>query len=247
MKICIAQTKSVKGDIQSNIQNHLSFVHKAVDLGADLIIFPELSLTGYEPEIAENLATNKDDPIFDIFQQIANQHQLAISIGVPTREAHGICISMIIFQAKQDRTCYSKQLLHSDEFPYFVAGNTQTYIHIKKTKIAFGICYETMQRNHIINAIKEGAQIYVASVAKHQDGIDRAIIHFQQSSKEFNTPIFMVNSVGKSDNFMSAGRSAIWNKNGELITSLNQKQQELLYFEMNTEKFEKHHISNPPN
>jgi len=58
MKICVAQTRPVKGDIQSNIENHKKFIDLAVSGGADTIIFPELSLTGYEPELAKELATN---------------------------------------------------------------------------------------------------------------------------------------------------------------------------------------------
>jgi predicted amidohydrolase len=52
MKICVAQTKSVKGDVLKNIENHLKFIELALAFSADLIIFPELSLTGYEPELA---------------------------------------------------------------------------------------------------------------------------------------------------------------------------------------------------
>jgi predicted amidohydrolase len=49
MKICAAQTRPVRGDIQTNIDNHKKLIDLAVSNGADIIIFPELSLTGYEP------------------------------------------------------------------------------------------------------------------------------------------------------------------------------------------------------
>ncbi len=53
MKICVAQTRPVKGDIQGNIENHIKLIDLAVLNGADTIIFPELSITGYEPELAK--------------------------------------------------------------------------------------------------------------------------------------------------------------------------------------------------
>ena len=64
MKICVVQAESVKGDVQSNISNHKRLIDLAVSDGAEIIIFPELSLTGYEPEIAEEFATSKDDSRF---------------------------------------------------------------------------------------------------------------------------------------------------------------------------------------
>lgn len=70
MKICIAQTRPVKGDIEQNIQNHKEMIHSVVSHDADMVIFPELSLTGYEPELAEQLATTKDDDRFEEFQTI---------------------------------------------------------------------------------------------------------------------------------------------------------------------------------
>ena len=71
MKICVAQTRPIKGDIQSNIDNHKKLIDLAVSYGADTVIFPELSLTGYEPELSKKLATNKDDSRFDDFQKLA--------------------------------------------------------------------------------------------------------------------------------------------------------------------------------
>ncbi len=86
MKICVAQTKPVKGDIQRNIENHKKLIDMAASHGADIIIFPELSLTGYEPTLAKELATTQDDSRFDDFQQISDRRQITIGIGVPTKK-----------------------------------------------------------------------------------------------------------------------------------------------------------------
>jgi len=53
MKIGIAQTRPFSGEISANIEKHILFVQHGISLGADVIIFPELSLTGYEPTLAK--------------------------------------------------------------------------------------------------------------------------------------------------------------------------------------------------
>ncbi len=68
MKICVAQTRPSKGDIQSNIERHKKLIDLAVANGANIAVFPELSITGYEPERAKELATIPDDRRFEDFQ-----------------------------------------------------------------------------------------------------------------------------------------------------------------------------------
>ena len=236
MKICIAQTKSEKGNIQRNIENHLEFIERAIILQADLIIFPELSITNYEPNLAKELATDIESNIFSPFQEISNKKGITIGIGMPTKTTYGINISMLIFQPNMERTIYSKQMLHSDELPYFVCGKNQTFLTIKGVKIAIGICYETLQREHFLNAKNQGINLYIASEAKPKGGIEKAYKHFPQIANEFNTPVLISNCVGHCDNFISVGQSAIWNKKGELIEQLDDNNQGLLIFDTNSEQ-----------
>jgi predicted amidohydrolase len=238
MKVCIAQTKSEKGNIRRNIESHLEFIERAIKLKADLIIFPELSITNYEPDLAKELATDTKSNIFDPFQELSNRNEIAIGIGMPTKAIEGINISMLIFQPKKERTTYAKQILHSDELPYFVSGKNQTFLTIDGVKIAIGICYETLQREHFLHAKNQGADIYIASVAKPKGGIEKAYQYFPPIAKEFKTPILMSNCVGYCDNFMSAGQSTVWNKKGELIEQLDAANQGLIIFDTNTEQTE---------
>ena len=233
MKICIAQTKSEKGNVQENIQNHLRIVERAIKLNSDLIIFPELSITNYEPDLAKELSTDIENNIFNPFQELSDNNEITIGIGMPTNSTHGINISMLIFQSNKKRLVYSKQILHPDELSYFVCGNDRIILNIKGKNIAIGICYETLQREHFLNANKKGADIYIASVAKPKDGIEKAYKFFPKIAREFNTPILMSNCVGYCDNFKSVGKSAVWNKNGELIEQLDSENQGILIY--NTE------------
>ena len=62
--IAIAQTIPSRQNIQSNLADHLSFIKKAAKYNADMIVFPEMSLTGYERELAEEQAFCENDPRF---------------------------------------------------------------------------------------------------------------------------------------------------------------------------------------
>ncbi|MCF8262374.1 MAG: carbon-nitrogen hydrolase family protein [Melioribacteraceae bacterium] len=242
MKICIAQTKSEKGKIQANIKNHLELIERAINFKSDLIISPELSITNYEPKLAKELATDIRNSIFNPFQEISDQNEITIGVGMPTKASDAIHISMLIFQPKREISVYSKQMLHSDELPYFVCGNKQTFLNIKGIKIAIGICYETLQREHFLNARDQDPNIYIASVAKPKGGIEKTYKHFPQIANEFKTPILMSNCVGHCDNFMSVGQSAIWNDKGKLIDHLNDNSQGLLIYDTKTEQTAKEQL-----
>src|ERR1700749_1125514 len=124
MRICVAQTRPVRGDIESNIDGHKKLIDLSVAHGAAAIVFPELSMTGYEPELSNELATNQDDARFDAFQKIADDRSLTIGVGVPTKNGERVYISTVIFRPRGSRQTYSKRYLHPDEEKFFTAGQT---------------------------------------------------------------------------------------------------------------------------
>jgi predicted amidohydrolase len=235
MKLCIAQTKAIKGDIERNIKNHIRLIDLAVSNGAELIIFPELSLTGYEPTLAKTLATTQNDNRLDIFQEISDTKQIIIGVGIPTKQNTEVFISMVIFQPQTPRQTYSKQLLHSDEYPYFVNGNSQIFITKNKHKIAPAICYESLQMEHSSNASQNGANIYFTCVAKSAKGVEKAFQHYPEIAKKFNMTVLMSNCIGQSDDFISVGNSAVWNNNGVLVAQLNDSDEGVLIFDTETQ------------
>lgn len=236
MKIAVAQTRPIKGDISANIKTHKKLIDFAISHKADTIFFPELSVTGYEPELAKELSTNQDDKKFDDFQEISNKNKITIGLGMPTKTNSGIKISMIIFQPDTPRQTYSKQQLHSDEFPYFVNDDKQIILTVDNKQIAPAICYESLQTDHSDNANKLGAEIYLASVAKSQNGIDKAMTHYPAVAKKFSMPVLMSNCVGYCDNFESVGKSSVWTKQGNLVGQLNEKLEGILIFDTETEE-----------
>ncbi len=239
MKICVAQTRPIKGDIAANIFSHRILTDLAISNGANTIVFPELSITGYEPELAKDLATGKDDKRFDVFQNISDEGGVTIGIGMPIRIDAEIVIGMIVFQPGRERRVYFKQHLHSDEYPFFVNGTEQVFLHEAEDKTALSICYELSVPEHSFNAFKKGAAIYIASVAKTAEGVEKASVILADIANKYSMTVLMSNCIGPCDNFESAGRSSVWNNKGELLGQLDSIHEGILIFNTNTNQLAK--------
>lgn len=236
MRICVAQTKPVTGDFQRNIDKHKELIDLAVTNEADMIIFPELSITGYEPEQAKKLATHPNDKRFDEFQKISDIKRIIIGIGVPLKDNSDVSISMLLFQPNEGRKLYSKRYLHADEEPFFVAGQNSISLLGRNSNIAFAICYEISILDHAENAFKNGAKIYVASVAKFEDKIDRATNRLAKIASDYSMTVLMSNFIGSSNGQKYAGRTSIWNKQGSLVGQLSDKNEGVLIIDTDTQE-----------
>lgn len=230
MKIAIAQAKSVTGNITANIKKHVSFVKKAIVFNADLIVFPELSITSYEPALAKDLAIELSDDRFTVFQNLSDTNNTTIVIGAPLMHKNAIRISLLIFQPHKQRTSYAKQILHKDELPYFVCGTEQVYNTIKDNKIAFAICYESMQIAHFLNTYKNNIDIYITSVAKTEKGVQKGNTHYRNISSKYRTTVIMANTIGIANGVLNTGQSTIF-KNGKQLAQLNKMQEGLLIYD----------------
>jgi predicted amidohydrolase len=236
MKICGAQTKPVTGNIQANIERHLLFIDRALSSGADAIIFSELSLTGYEPSLANELSTRPDDQRFDVFQRISNTCKVSFGVGVPTNNGNRVSISMILFQPNRSPLVYSKKYLHPDEDEFFVPGANFPSIRINDTSIGVAICYELSIPEHFSAASESGAEIYIASVAKFAKGVDNAVKTLSDIAIRHSIPVLMVNAVGVADNGVCTGNSSIWNSKGQLAGQLGSSTEGLIVYDTESEE-----------
>lgn len=231
MKICAAQTKPIKGNIQANIENHLLFIDRALSNGAEAIIFSELSLTGYEPTLARDLATNADDNRLSIFQEISDQTGITIGAGLPTINGNGFSISMILFRPNKPSLVYSKKYLHPDEDEFFIPGKNIPIVIVNDTTIGVAICYELSVPEHSNVAHNSGAEIYIASVAKFAKGVENAMITLSDIAIKYSMPAMMVNAIGPADNGICTGNSSVWDSTGQLIGQLDNSRVGLLTYD----------------
>lgn len=228
MKISVAQTRPIKGNIEANILNHRRLIDLAIAEEVKMIFFPELSITGYEPELCQDLATTQDDKRFDIFQEISDTHHLTIGIGVPTRSDLGIRISTVVFQPNQPRQTYSKQHLHSSETPFFVAGNHYTFL--SNNQVALAICYELSIPEHSANAFQNGANVYIASTVNSYNGVDKDLNILANIAKNYSMTVLMANCIGQTGEYNCAGKSSVWNNAGKLLGQMDDKNEGILIF-----------------
>lgn len=240
MKICIAQLQPSTGNVEKNIQLHEKLIDAAASLSADLIVFPELSLTGYEPTLAKELATTADDARFDFFEQVSNKRKITIGVGMPITTGAGINIAMLCFVPGKGRQLYIKKYLHADEEPFFVSGQNPDTPILNHLSIALAICYEISIPAHAEDAFKKGGRIYLASVAKSVKGIESACARLADIARTYSMVVLMANCTGEADGVVCAGRSSIWNSDGNLIGQLGDTSEGLLILDTETLDVKEH-------
>jgi len=234
MRVAVVQTHPATCRIDVNIKAHETWIKKVAGRGADMVFFPELSLLGYEPKHAARFAMRADDVRLDVFQMLSHALRVTIGVGAPTPGSSGVRISMLVFQPDAARIVYSKQHLHADELPYFVAGNGQVTLAGSGGVVAPAICYESLLDTHCEAAVALGATLYVASVAKSAKGIAKGDVHYPSIARRHSLPVLMANCVGLCDDFEAVGGSAIWGARGEVLARLPSSGEGALLFDTAT-------------
>ncbi|MFW2176434.1 MULTISPECIES: carbon-nitrogen hydrolase family protein [unclassified Moraxella] len=242
MKIAVAQTQPIKGDIKANLAEHIKFIQQALEHDINILVFPELSLTGYEPTLAKFLAMTAQQIDVELaeIQSLANTHHMTIAVGLPTKtddNSDKIFISLAIFQPNQSPIIYSKQILYHTEQAVFTAGQQGIVLPIDDKKIALAICYELSQDAHNQQAKTNQADVYIASVCNSVAGVDNDLNHLSHVAKTQKMLTLMANYIGESGGYQCAGKSSIWNVNGELVAQLAYKQGILAFDTTTNDRF----------
>src|SRR4051812_8448219 len=86
-KIAAAQVASIRGDIAGNIRTHAAAIMSAAEHGISVLVFPELSLIGYELDLATELAIPATDERLAPLGALARQHRMAVVVGASLRNA----------------------------------------------------------------------------------------------------------------------------------------------------------------
>ncbi len=241
MRICAAQMQSMAGDLPGNLKKHLDLITLAVKERVDVICFPELSLSAYEPTLVAELAFDADNIHLPEIQSQCDQHGILICLGMPLRfpnemgEAEGepeIRISMLCFQPFLPVQVYSKQLLHSSELPFFAPGHRSLFMDYGNERFAPAICYESKQCSHHDAAIAAKASVYMASVAKDEPSIQQVLDGwYSRLAKSSGMKVMMANSYGPNHDFIGYGHAAIWDEHGNCVAQLGEKGDGIVVFD----------------
>lgn len=229
MKIGVAQTKPFKGNIKENIKSHINLIKLAAAKGTNLLVFPELSLTGYELKLAKSLAISIEDKRLNIFQYYSDMYQITVGVGAPTINGDDYNISTIFFQPKKNRISYAKQYLYGIEKEYFIPGNQDFILQFDEyNKVAFAICNDLSNVPHSERAKNKSAKIYIVSALESIDGINSDLQKLSTIAKTHNFLVFMANFIGKSGDYVCAGKSSSWDTNGTIIGQLDNISESIL-------------------
>jgi predicted amidohydrolase len=231
MKIGVVQTRPVKGDIAANLADAQQWASLAIERGVDLLVFPELSITGYEPSLAAELATTAEDERFAGLQRMSDRYGIFLGVGAPIRVEEGVQIGMVVFRPDEPRLVYAKQYLHADELPFFVPGTEQVFLPFADHKIALAICYDLSVPEHAVNAYSNRADIYLASVAKTEEGMEKAIEVLSGIACTYSMTVLLANSVGQCGDGLCAGGSLVINDKGEVLAELFQEEEGILVYD----------------
>ncbi|HRX16328.1 MAG TPA: carbon-nitrogen hydrolase family protein [Spirochaetota bacterium] len=172
MVLASAQICTADQDIESNLDQHYKLINIAAEKGAQLIVFPEMSITGYVRETAaENLFT-PDDSRLKQLKEISSQKQIIVVAGAPVLINNDLFICSFIIKPDQSVAIYTKQFLHTGEELFFKSSfDYNPYVLLDNEKIYFAICADTNEPFHAQSAAQNGATLYIASICFSKEGL----------------------------------------------------------------------------
>jgi len=215
--VAAIQSASVKGDIAANLTRHLALARQAASLGARLALFPELSLTGYEPDVAAATALRGDDARFAPLAELAHSSGMTIVVGAPLRIGGILYIGAISFLPDGRVAEYTKQHLHDGEDAVFTAGFGGAALDIGDAPVALAVCADFTHASHAQAAAQSGARLYAASVLVSPGGYAKDSEILRGYAEQHAMPVLMSNHGGPTGGWQSAGRSALWDESGRLV------------------------------
>lgn len=213
----IAQPVVVRGDIAANVARHLVLAEAAARQGARLVLFPELALTGYEPSLAAALALDVADSALEPLREAAVRLGIVVVTGGPWKTAGLPRIAALSFLPDGTLQLYTKQYLHAGEEAAFAAGDGGAGLRLDSAYVALAVCADIAHADHPAAAARGGADLYAASVLVSEQGYETDAGLLRGYAREHRMPVAMANHGGPTGGWGSAGRSALWDENGNIV------------------------------
>ncbi|MCF6203100.1 MAG: NAD+ synthase [Methylococcaceae bacterium] len=224
LKIALAQVNLLVGGIKANQKKIIQTSQYARDeLKADLIIFPELSITGYPPEdllLRPDFINHANQTIVEIADAVSD---IDIVIGFPELDHGNLYNSAGVLRDGKVLTRYKKNVLPNfgvfDEQRYFKSSNQNCIFTLKGSTIALTIC-EDIWKNGLIEKNKQaGADIIITLNASpfYAGKIHQREEIVCQQVKQTDIPLVYVNAIGGQDELVFDGASFVVNAQGNVV------------------------------
>ena len=204
IKLVMAQLNLLVGDIDANTDRVIANARRAIDeFQADVIVFPELTLTGYPPEdllFRPSLKLRVDRALQRI---LLSELDITMVIGFPERVADKLYNSLTVIRGGEILANYRKQRLPSyevfDEHRYFTEGDQVCVQSIAGCRAAFTICEDMWEAEPARQAKQAGAELLININASpyHLNKLQDRQQLLKQRSSDAGCAIVYVNSGGR--------------------------------------------------
>jgi len=226
IKIDIAQINPIVGDLNNNAQQIIDLSLKATQQGCDLLVFPELSLTGYLPEdllLRAGFIQQVDEKVTMIKNAIPEN--ISIIFGAPHQQAGNLYNAAYLVQEKEIQIYHKQQLPNYsvfDEKRYFSAGSRPFIFTIKGQRIGLLVCADLWDADTVRETVRYGVSSIISinaspfHVGKHQQRLNEVKNRVLENQVGF----VYANLVGGQDEIIFDGGSFAMDAKAQLTHQL---------------------------
>jgi omega-amidase len=226
------------GDISANLRKIRDFAARAKSAGAELVVFPEMSDTGYSMPIIKKHAMPWSEGAFPRLEQIAQEHSIAIISGLSEREDDKIFNSQIFIGPNGDiigkyRKTHLVVAAPLDERACFTAGESFPSCQNGPFNFGLTICYdlrfpEVCRKLTIENKVN----VFINSSAWPFPRVEHLRILALSRAIENQSYLILANRAGTDDGVTFCGTSAIIDPYGVILAAGAVDREELIYAEL---------------
>lgn len=223
LKIALAQLNFSVADLSGNVGKILAAVEQAKQQQADVLVFPELCVTGYPPEdllLRPDFIQQTQLVSAELIRQI---HGITAVIGLPQAHGQRLYNSALAVRDGQIVAEYHKQVLPNygvfDEHRYFKAGQQLCLFEVKGYQLALAICEDLWQAGLIEQNRMAGANIILSLNASpfHAGKMQQREDIICKQVKAAGMPLVYVNQVGGQDELIFDGASFVADSQGQIV------------------------------
>ena len=185
---------------------------------ADLIVFPELFLSGYTTKDLDGLALDLDGPEVGEMARIAREGDVAVIFGMPERVPGGVANSAVCVDRRGNVAgSYRKTHLFGDERGAFVAGDELLVVELDGIKAGLLICFD-VEFPEVARSLALGGADLLVTISANMEPFGRDHDVFATArALENGLPHLYVNQVGRGETFVFAGGTMAVSADGERL------------------------------
>jgi len=242
IRVALAQINPTVGDFPGNISLIVKAAADACEMGADIVIFPELAVTGYPPEdllLRPAFIRRCEDAIARLAE---NVNDIVVVVGAPIKENQLYNSAVAMAGGKVAGVIMKKELPNYgvfDEQRYFTPGDNGPLIKIGDALIGVSICEDIWVENDIVRSqVADGANLLVnlSSSPYRLGAADARRRQVTDHARNLNTPFAYCNLVGGQDELVFDGGSFVTDAKGEVTASAEYFREDILIADITLEK-----------